>query len=90
MSRHKLFYIDAKTVRDSLRDSKNIANAMHELETELVRKLYSIDQERYYVRLGFKSLRGYCIQGLRFSRTQSQRIVTAVRRYDPTVNIVDK
>ena len=90
VSRHKLFYHDAKTVRDALNAADDLAQEIHARERMLIAQLYSIDQKKYYVRFGFKSLSGFCIRVLGFSRTQTQRIVTQVRRYEPTVKIVDR
>lgn len=56
-------------------------------EQELIRLLYDIDQTREYVYLGYNSLMGYCVHALHLTRTQSQRLVTQVRRSEPTSNI---
>ncbi len=89
MSRHKLFYKDSKTVRDSLNQAIDLAHEIHHKEQLLVERLYWIDQERFYIRFGDRSLTGFCRRACRFSKTQAQRIVTRVRRYLPTDNIVD-
>ena len=90
MGRHKLFYQDAKVVRDHLNTVIEIASAIHKKESSLIKLLCYIDQKRFYVRYGFKSLTGFCCFGLMFSKTQTQRIVTQVRRYEPRVNIMDE
>ncbi len=64
----------------------DLADELQILEQDLVELLYTIDQSRTYVALGHKSLLGFCMNRLRFSRTQSQRIVTLVRRYEPTAS----
>lgn len=80
MTKPKLFRIDAKLVRNKIRLAKAMADDIHLTERELIRFLGEIDRNRYYVRLGYKSLRGFCEKWLRFSMTQSQRLVTEVRR----------
>lgn len=87
MTRERLSHLHAKYVRDSLNAAVEKGDLIHQLENELVVMLKEIDSNRLYVRAGFKSLRGFCLQSLRFSKTQSQRIVTRVRRYEPTSNI---
>lgn len=59
----------------------------HRLENELIEKLIEIDRHKFYVRVGYNSLMGFCNFALKFSRTQSQRIATRVRRSVPTVNL---
>lgn len=76
------FYTHPKTVRDSLLHAIEAADQIQEIERNLIILLYEIDQKRFYVRFGYKSLMGFCNQGLKFSKTQSQRIVTNVRRYE--------
>lgn len=90
MSKPKLFYHDAKMIRDHLNKAIDIASQIHENESSLVKLLYHIDQKSFYVRYGFNSLTGFCRFGLRFSKTQTQRIVTQVRRHDPTANFREK
>ena len=87
MTHHQIFSSDLTSIRKSLIQALELSDRIHELESELVHHLYKIDQQRTYVRIGYKSLRGFCTQGLKFGRTQSQRIVTRVRRNVPTVNI---
>lgn len=90
MGHHKLFYKDAKFIRDSLNEAVQLSVEIHEKEKALVQKLHSIDQQKFYVRYGYKSLTGFCRYGLGFSKTQTQRIVSQVRRYEPTDKIVDE
>lgn len=90
MTRHLHHYTPAKTVRDSLESAILKADQIHQQEKLLVVLLHEIDQRRYFTRYGFKSLTGFCLKGLQFSKTQSQRLVTAVRRYEPTDNIGKK
>ncbi len=87
MTRHQFFASDLDSIRRSIQSTLKIADQAHELENKLVQLLYKMDQDRTYVRVGYKSLRGFCIQGLGFSRIQAQRIVTRVRRNVPTSNI---
>lgn len=87
MTREKLRYLNAKTVRDHLNLAVDLTDQIKKYENELVKALLQIDQHRYYIRYGYKSLRGFCIQGLNFGETQAQRIVTLVRRSEPTPRI---
>lgn len=80
MTRQKNFYIHPKIVRDSLLQATELADHIHLSEAELIKRLSEIDQKRFYVRFGYKSLMGFCQHGLKFSKMQSQRIVTNVRR----------
>jgi hypothetical protein len=89
MGHHRLFYQDAKTVRNQLNEAMDLAASIHQWENRLVVLLHGIDRRRYFVRYGFKSLTTFCERALRFSRTQTQRIVTRVRRYEPTAQIAD-
>ena len=67
--------------RDSLNRAVEVADRMQEYEQLLIEMLYEIDRNRYYVLYGFNSLLGFCNRALKLSRTQSQRIVTSVRRH---------
>lgn len=87
MTRHKLHYADFKTVKTKVYAVEDLAQEIHKKEKELIEKLYWIDKKRYFVLYGFKSLTGFCTKALRLTKTQAQRIVTQVRRYEPTDNI---
>jgi hypothetical protein len=87
MARHRLFIEDPKNVRDTLNQAYDLARSIQQKEKELTILLSHIDRQRFYVRYGFKSLMGFCNLGLKFSRTQSQRITSQVRRASPTENI---
>ncbi len=89
MSHHKLFYKDAKTIREQLNEAVDLAKIIHQNEKDLIQMLQEIDREKFYVRYGFKSLSGFCRFGLEFSKTQTQRIASQVRRSQPTDNIMD-
>lgn len=78
--RNTLFNEDSKFVRDTLNAAVEKSDQIHNHEQELIVLLKNIDQKRLYVRYGFNSLMGFCNFGLKFSRTQAQRIVTEVRR----------
>jgi hypothetical protein len=80
MGRHKLFKEDAKTVRDQLNLAINLAMQIHEKERELILNLQQIDQKKFYVRYGLKSLSGFYQACLHYSKTQTHRIVTQVGR----------
>lgn len=84
MTRPRHFKTDSKYARDSLLRSVESADLIHENEKKLINMLCEIDQQRFYVCFGYKSLMGFCNSGLKFSKTQSQRIVTLVRRSEPT------
>ena len=86
MTREKLHKIHPKYVRDSLNSAIDKADELLALERELIDSLIPIDNQRLYIRYGFRSLRPFCERALRFSRTQSQRIVTEVRRIQATVD----
>ncbi len=90
MTMEKLKSQNSKIVRDSLNAAIDKADSIHQLENDLIDILKSIDIKRFYVRSGQKSLRGFCNHVLKFSATQSQRIVTLVRRSEPTPNIGNK
>ena len=90
MGHHKLFYKNAKHVRDSLNEATDLADHILEQEAALIKKLVAIDRQKYFVRYGYRTLSGFCKDGLKFSKTQTQRIVTQVRRCDPTDDIVVK
>lgn len=87
MTKEKNYRVHPKIIRDSVLSAVEAADQIREYEKRLVEILNEIDHNRYYVRFGFKSLSGFCIQGLKLSKTQCQRIVTQVRRYEPTTNI---
>ncbi|MEZ0391351.1 MAG: hypothetical protein ACAH59_03990 [Pseudobdellovibrionaceae bacterium] len=90
MGHHKLFYQNGKMIRDRLNEARERAQKILQLEKDLIEMLIEIDQKKFYVRYGFKSLNGFCRFGLKFSKTQAQRITTQVRRSIPTDNIVDE
>ena len=74
--RHKHF----KDIRDLHREAICTGDRMHQAEMELIELLAFIDRDRTFITLGPKSLRGYIESALRFTRPQSQRLATLVRR----------
>ncbi|MCM2352375.1 MAG: hypothetical protein NDI63_02080 [Pseudobdellovibrio sp.] len=84
MTRHQLFKIHPKYVRDTLNSTVEKSDELLAKERELISLLSLIDQNRLYLRYGFRSLRPFCIKALKLSRTQAQRIVTEVRRTQTT------
>ena len=90
MGHHKLYYRDGVWVRIRLNEAVDLATQIHEQEQCLIELLRRIDRSQLYLRYGYRSLRGFCQFGLRFSKTQAQRIATLVRRCEPTVNIADE
>ena len=83
----QLSKFDQNQVRTTLENSIFIADQLLANEKRLIHQLYEIDQKKFFILYGYKSLMGYCNFALRLSRTQSQRIVSNVRRYEPTVKI---
>lgn len=81
------YHFEPKDIRGVLSKARESAEQMKEAEEILIKDLYEVDRNRFYVWLGYKSFRSYCIDFLRLGRTQSQRIVTRVRRLEPTVKI---
>lgn len=90
MTKPRLFFQEPKTVRDTLNQAIDIADIIHRSEQDLVEILRVIDQKRYYVRYGYYSLMGFCVKGLKFTRTQGRRIATAVRQPSSTELIVEQ
>jgi hypothetical protein len=84
----RLFKYQPALLRHKLREARRISRKVHDAEKELIDLLCEFDEHRYFVRGGYRSLRRYCIHGLKFTRTQAQRIVTQVRRYSTTFDIV--
>lgn len=84
MTRNKLYDLAPKYVRDTLNSAVDLSEEISKKEHELILLLVQIDQSRLFLRYGFRSLRPFCIKALRISRTQSQRIVTEVRRRQST------
>lgn len=85
--KHTLYKHHPKVVRDALNEAIEKSDQVHSLERDLIILLKEIDERRFYVRYGYKSLSGFCNHGMRFSRTQTYRIVAEVRRSQTTVNI---
>ncbi len=87
MTQRKHFKISSHLVRYNLDSAVRLADEILAKEIELISFLEIIDQERFYVRYGYKSLQGFCTHGLRLTKTQSLRLINAIRRTEPTVNI---
>lgn len=85
MTKPQHFKINSNLVRDSLTRAVEISDRIQESEKILVDMLYEIDKQKFYVRFGYKSLMGFCNHGLRLTKTQSQRVVTNVRRHIPNI-----
>lgn len=71
---------DFKTVRNKINLIIDIADRVLENEKLLIEKLAEIDQTKEYSHSGYNSLTGFCRFSLRFSKTQTQRLVTQARR----------
>lgn len=80
MTRHRLYHEEPKHVRDTLNHAFKVVQKVHQAENELIQLLFEIDQKRFYVRYGYNSLMGFCVNGLKFTRIQGRRIATLVRR----------
>jgi hypothetical protein len=80
MTRPRFFGTDPQRLRDQYWDTVAIAERLLADEDELIEALKPIDARRVFVIFGFKSLRTFCVTALRLPKTQSQRIVTRVRR----------
>ncbi len=81
MSKEKLFNYNPQFVRTTLNEAVDKAEIMFEIEGQLIHILLVIDRNRLFTRYGFKSLLGFCNQGLKLTRTQAQRLVTQVRQH---------
>lgn len=90
MTREKLRGISSHYIREKINRAVELADSVHAIEDELVRVLFEVDSAKLYIRVGFKSLSGFCHFALKLSETQTQRIVTRVRRYEPTPNLGHK
>ena len=90
MTKEKLRSENSKTVQEMLNAAVAKADKIHSAESELISMLSEIDKKRFYICSGYKSLRGFCIYVLRFTEIQSQRLVCAVRRSEPTPKIGTK
>ena len=71
---------DPHSFRAECHNVCEIAGRLLQNEDELFAALMAIDERRTYVRFGYKALRPFCVEALKLSRIQSQRIVTEVRR----------
>ncbi len=80
MTRTQYYGKDPHIFREAFWKIASCADEMSEREDQLVKLLAKFDERRFYVYFGYKSLSGFCAQALKLSRTQSQRIVTRVRR----------
>lgn len=87
MTRAKFKNSTYRVIRHHLEGAVELSDHMHIIEGDLITQLKNIDKNRYYVAGGFKSLKGFCIHSLKFGETQAQRIVTQVRRNEPTPKI---
>lgn len=74
-------------VKEHINPTIELANRIGELELVLIEQLKLIDKDRYYTVTGYKSLLGFCCRSLGLSQTQALRIITKVRRAEPTSNI---
>lgn len=90
MGRRRFRGCEVKSIRDELNNAGELASEIQDLENRLVDVLRFIDAHRWFVHYGYKSLSGFCIKDLGFSRTQAQLIVTRVRRGEPTSDFADR
>lgn len=82
MAREKLRNFNPKEVRDTLNKAIQISDTWKTCELDLIHELKKIDHNRFFVRYGYCSLSGFCMNGLGLSRFHTQRIVTRVRKED--------
>ena len=87
MTYEKLRGISPKYIRSKINEAVELSEDIHKVEDKLVRVLFEIDSAQFYIRVGFKSLTGFCVHALNLTETQTQRVVTRVRRYEPIPNI---
>ena len=80
MPKRNLFYYEPKFVREKLREAGLTAKQIHDHEDALIQQLIEIDTNKFYLRVGLRSLTSFVRKGLRFGETQTQRIETRVRR----------
>ena len=64
MTQRMHFKTSGKIVRDSLLEVVALADDIFIKEEALVKALKNIDEQRFYVRFGYKSLMGFCNHGL--------------------------
>ena len=84
MTRRMHDHIEPKKLRAAFWHVIELAERAHTAEKDLIFNLYEFDRQQLYKGFGYKSLRGYLINCLKFSRIQAQRIATQVRRVEPT------
>ena len=75
------YHLDPRYLRDTLRKATRLAENVHRAETELAELLREIDLDRIFVRYGHRSLRGYCIGDLNFTKAQAQRLTVMARQH---------
>ncbi len=83
MTRPLFFAENKRPFRELLYETQRVAAEMLALEVQLIELLKKIDQRLWYKFYGFNSLTRFCTFSLKLSRTQTQRIVTRVRRTAP-------
>lgn len=80
MTRHRLYKSEPKEVRETLNRAIEMAETARDLQCDLIQVLRNIDQKKFYLRYGYRSLTGFCRQALQLPRLQAQSLVTEVRR----------
>ena len=80
MTRHRLYKSEPKEVRETLNRAIAMAETARDLQCDLLQVLRNIDQKKFYLRYGYRSLTGFCRQALQLPRLQAQSLVTEVRR----------
>ena len=81
MSKEKLSQYQPQFVRDTLNSSIDLMTEFVTAEIRLIQYLALIDQNRFFIRYGYKSIRGYCMGALKLTKTQSQIIIIKIRRF---------
>ena len=86
MTRPRLLIFEPKLVRDTLTQCFDLSQQLHDAEKNLIQNLHEVDQNRFFVRLGYRSLRTFCIEGLGITKVQAQRILLKIRRIQTTAD----
>lgn len=73
--------MDLQTLSDKelLHNIKNLVQREREIFTEIVRHLQEIQRRRLFSDLGYRSLWDYCVKGLSYSESQTQRTLDAMK-----------
>ncbi|MDZ4660267.1 MAG: HNH endonuclease signature motif containing protein [Pseudomonadota bacterium] len=76
--------------KELLEKTKSLVTSEREVLTEILRHLQEIQRRRLYSALGFPSLFSYCMQALKYSESQAQRRIVAMRMITEIPTIEEK